>query len=98
VSDRIVLDVVCFDDADAQALGLATGAEIASETLATTFAIHSSATFDLLPTMSGQLASEWLGNVTSAAVEHFARFDAGAFANAGDFVVAVSRTEQIQSV
>ncbi len=98
VSDRIVLDVVCFDVKDAEALGHATGADIAAETLATTFAIHSPATFDLLPTMSGQLASEWLGNVANADVEHFARFDAGAFANMGDFVVAVSRTERIQSV
>ncbi len=98
VSDRIVLDVVCFDEQDAAALGHPSGADIAAETLATTFAIHSPATFDLLPTMSGQLASEWLGNVASADVEHFARFDAGAFANVGDFVVAVSRTERIQSV
>ena len=98
VSDRIVLDVVCFDEQDAAALGHPSGADIAAETLATTFAIHSPATFDLLPTMSGQLASEWLGNVASADVEHFARFDAGAFANSGDFVVAVSRTERIQSV
>ena len=98
VSDRIVLDVVCFDDADAQALGLATGAEIASETLATTFVIHSPATFDMLPSLRDQLASEWLGNVSSADVEHFARFEAGTFANAGDFVVAISRTERIHSV
>jgi isoleucyl-tRNA synthetase len=98
VSDRILLDVVCFDDADAQALGLATGAEIASETLATTFVIHSPATFDMLPSLRDQLASEWLGNVSSADVEHFARFEAGTFANAGDFVVAISRTERIHSV
>ena len=93
-----MLDVVCFNETDAEALGHETGADIAAETLATTFAIHSPATFDLLPTVSGQLASEWLGRVASAEVEHFARFDAGAFANAGDFVVAVSRTERIQSV
>lgn len=98
VSDRIVLEVVCFDDADAQALGLATGADIAAETLATTLGIHSPTTFDLLPTLSDQLASEWLGNVAHADVEHFARFEAGTFANAGDFVVAVSRTERIQNV
>jgi isoleucyl-tRNA synthetase len=98
VSDRIVLDVVCFHDADAQALGLATGADIAAETLATTFAIHSPATHDLLPTLRDQLASEWLGNVSSADAEHFARFEAGTFANMGDFVVAISRTERIQSV
>jgi isoleucyl-tRNA synthetase len=98
VSDRIVLDVVCFDDADAQALGLAAGADIASETLSTTFVIHAPATFDMLPTLHDQLASEWLGNVSSADVEHFARFEAGTFANAGDFVVAISRTERIHSV
>jgi isoleucyl-tRNA synthetase len=98
VSDRIVLDVVCFDDAEAQALGLATGADIASETLATTFAIHSPTTFDLLPSLHDQLASEWLGKVSSADVEHFARFEAGTFANVGDVVVAISRTERIQSV
>ena len=98
VSDRIVLDVVCFDDADAQSLGLATGADIAAETLATKYAIHSPATYDLLPGLRDQLASEWLGNVASADVEHFARFDAGAFANAGDFLVAVSRTERVHSV
>jgi isoleucyl-tRNA synthetase len=98
VSDRIVLDVVCFDVADARALGLATGADIAAETLATTLGIHSPATFDLLPSLSDQLASEWLGNVAQADVEHFARFESGTFANAGDFVVAVSRTERIQSV
>jgi isoleucyl-tRNA synthetase len=98
VSDRIVLDVVCFDEADATALTHATGADIAAETLATTFAIHSPATFDLLPSLSGQLASEWLGNVSSADVEHFARFDADAFANRGDFVVAVSRTERTHHV
>jgi isoleucyl-tRNA synthetase len=98
VSDRIVLDVVCFDDADAQALGLATGADIAAETLATTLGIHSPTTFDLLPTKSDKLASEWLGNVARADVEHFARFEAGTFANVGDFVVAVSRTERIHSV
>jgi isoleucyl-tRNA synthetase len=98
VSDRIVLDVVCFDEADAQALVLATGADIAAETLATTLGIHSPTTFDLLPTLSDQLASEWLGNVAHADVEHFARFEAGTFANVDDFVVAVSRTERIQNV
>jgi isoleucyl-tRNA synthetase len=98
VSDRIVLDVVCFDDADARALGLATGADIAAETLATTYAIHSPATYDLLPGLRDQLASEWLGNVASADVEHFVRFEAEAFANAGDFLVAVSRTERVHSV
>jgi isoleucyl-tRNA synthetase len=98
VSDRIVLDVVCFDDTDARALGLATGADIAAETLATTYAIHSPATYDLLPGLRDQLASEWLGNVASADVEHFVRFEAEAFANAGDFLVAVSRTERVHSV
>ncbi len=95
VSDRIVLDVVCFDDADARALGLATGADIAAETLATTYAIHSPATYDLLPGLRDQLASEWLGKVASADVEHFVRFEAEAFANVGEFLVAVSRTERV---
>ncbi|MSW97650.1 MAG: isoleucine--tRNA ligase [Actinobacteria bacterium] len=98
VSDRIVLDVVCFDQDDADALVLDTGADIPGETLATEFSVHSPQTYDLLPGLADQLVSEWIGAVAAVDVEHFASFEANAFANRGAFVVALSRTERTQNV
>jgi isoleucyl-tRNA synthetase len=100
VSDRIVLDLVFFADADADAVRAAVAAsapgavDIAAETLATAFAVRSPRDTDALESYRGVLASEWLGSVVSAAPEHFTRVDAGTYANQDAFVIAVSRTSR----
>ena len=98
VSDRINLDIVFFDEADALAVRSVTEVDIAEETLATAFVVHSPSTQSGLASHQAELASEWIGSVTAAAPEHFANFAAGAYANAGAFVVAVSRVNRVVNV
>ncbi len=98
VSDRINLVIVFFDEADAAAVRSVTEVDIADETLATAFVIHSPSTRSDLAAHQADLASEWIGSVTAVAPEHFANFAAGAYANAGAFVVAVSRVNRVVNV
>ena len=102
VSDRIRLDVVCFSDTDAQALlsvtTLDTTVDIAGDTLATEFVIHSPHTSPLLAGFAHDLVSEWIVAVTQSQPEHFVTFTAGQYANADTFIVAVSRQERTLNV
>ena len=102
VSDRIRLDVVCFADTDAEALlsvtALDTTVDIAGDTLATEFVIHSPHTSPLLAGFAHDLASEWIAAVTQSQPEHFVTFTAGQYANADTFIVAVSRQERTLNV
>ncbi len=114
VSDRIALDLVFFGDEDAAAVAAAlapeaaTGDEtaddasgavdIAGETLAADFAVHSPFGTPGLEENRDVLASEWLGTVTQAAPEHFARIAAGKYANQDEFIIAVSRKSVTQNV
>jgi isoleucyl-tRNA synthetase len=94
VSDRIRLDLVFDDETDASALRSATGVDIAAETLATRFAVHTtaeSASPDALP-------SEWLEELAGSPVEHYARFAPGQYANRGSFLVAVARESGLTDV
>ncbi|SDK72516.1 Isoleucyl-tRNA synthetase [Cryobacterium psychrotolerans] len=90
VSDRIRLDLVFSDEHDAASFGLASGVDVAGETLATRLATHRATSDD-----AGTLPSEWLEGLTGAPVEHYARFDAGRYANRGLVLVAVAREKGI---
>lgn len=98
VSDRIRLDVIFCDDTDAHALALAAGVDIAGETLATEFTVHSSATSSDLAQVVDGLASEWVPGLTAAAPEHIGDVEAGQYANAGRIVIAVSRVNRVLDV
>ncbi|TAJ46728.1 MAG: isoleucine--tRNA ligase [Herbiconiux sp.] len=114
VSDRIALDLVFFGDEDAAAVAaalapeavageetpdVASGAvDIAGETLATDFAVHSPFGTPGLEENRDVLASEWLGSVAQSAPEHFARIPAGKYANQDEFIIAVSRKSVTQNV
>jgi isoleucyl-tRNA synthetase len=98
VSDRIALAVVCFAEEDAVALRSVSDVDVAGETLATSFTIASMSTHGQLEALEAQLASEWIASVAGGSPEHIARFDAGAFANIGAFVVSVERESQVVDV
>lgn len=98
VSDRINLDVVCFSEEDAQALRLSTAADIAADTLATNFHIHSESTAAGLGSRESLSPTEWLPGVCAEAPEHFVVFPAEQYANEGPFIVAVSRVERTVNV
>jgi isoleucyl-tRNA synthetase len=99
VSDRIALDLVFFDDGDADALAAARASvDVAGETLATGFAVHSPRHTPSLEGYREVLPSEWLGAVTGRAPEHLARIAGGKYANRGEFVIAVSRKVASQNV
>ncbi len=98
VSDRISLTVVCFAEEDASALRSVVDVDVAGETLATSFTIASMSTHGHLDTVESQLASEWIASVAGGSPEHIARFDAGAFANVGAFVVSVERETKVVDV
>jgi len=85
VSDRIRLDLVFFADTDADTFALATGVDVAGETLATRFAAHSA------PADTAGTPSEWLPGLTGSIVEHYVRFEANHHANHGPVIVAVAR-------
>ncbi|SMG47275.1 isoleucine--tRNA ligase [Agreia pratensis] len=98
VSDRIVLDLVFFDDADADALRQASGVDIAGETLATTFTISGPRDTPGLDGYRGDLVTEWIGNVVAVAPEHVVRIGGAKYANTDDVIVAVSRQSGIRNV
>ncbi len=88
VSDRIRLDLVFFDDQDAETFALAAGVDVPAETLTTRFATHRAGDAAVL---TAALPSEWLPGLVGAPVEHYVRFDAGQYANQGAVLVAVAR-------
>jgi isoleucyl-tRNA synthetase len=98
VSDRIVLDLVFFADADADALRSVSVVDIAGETLATSFTVSGPRDTEGLDGYRGELVTEWIGNATATAPEHVVRVDAGKYSNEDDFVVAVSRQSGIRNV
>ena len=85
VSDRIRLDLVFIDDADAATFALATGVDVAGETLATRFNTHAA------PADTAGTPAEWLQGLTGSVVEHYVRFEADHYANHGPVIVAVAR-------
>jgi isoleucyl-tRNA synthetase len=94
VSDRIRLDLVFEDETDASALRSATVVDIAAETLATRFAVHTRAE----AASAHALPSEWLEGLAGSPVEHYARFAPGQYANRGSFLVAVARESGLTDV
>lgn len=89
VSDRISLGLVFADAGDADAISFVTDVDIAAETLATTSSIH---VFDeVAESVRAGTPAEWLPGLSGGPVEFYQEFPAGAFANAGSFIVAVSR-------
>jgi isoleucyl-tRNA synthetase len=98
VSDRINLDLVFFDEADAAAIRSAVAVDIAEETLATAFTVHSPSTEAGLAEKKEQLPVEWIGALTAMDPEHVAPFTAGVYANTGAFLVAVSRVNRVVNV
>jgi isoleucyl-tRNA synthetase len=98
VSDRIVLNLFCFDSADAAALKNCGEADIAVETLATSFGVHDPDFHAELAGFAGVSPAEWLPAMPGGMPEHFALIPAGQYANAGDFVIAVSRVNRVVNV
>jgi isoleucyl-tRNA synthetase len=98
VSDRINLDVVRFSEDDAHALQLPTDADIAGDTLATVFHIHSPSSTAALHDWVEFSPTEWLPGLTAIAPEHYVVFPEGQYANSGIFVVAVSRVDRVVNV
>jgi isoleucyl-tRNA synthetase len=90
VSDRIRLDVVFFDEADAATFALAAAVDVAGETLATRFASHTSSSVAADALAAGTPA-EWLPGLTGTPVEHYVRFEANHYANSAPVIVAVAR-------
>ena len=98
VSDRIVLDLVFFDDVDADALRQASAVDVAGETLATGFTISGPRDTPGLGGYRGDLVTEWIGNVVTTAPEHVVRIGGAKYANTDDVIVAVSRQSGIRNV
>lgn len=93
VSDRIRLNLVFDDEADAAAVESATDVEIAADTLATRFGVHNAPA-----EAKDSLPSEWLQSLTGGPVEHYVRIAAGQYANRGSFLVAVARENGLVNV
>ncbi|TFB85663.1 isoleucine--tRNA ligase [Cryobacterium levicorallinum] len=87
VSDRIRLDLLFQNEADADSFDLALGVNVADETLATTFSTHRPSQGEF----SADLPSEWLEARVGAPVEHYVRFEADHYVNLGAVIVAVAR-------
>jgi len=98
VSDRIVLDLVFFSDADADALRHASAVDVAAETLATEFTISGPRDTPGLDGYRGDLVTEWIGNAVTTAPEHVVRIGGAKYANTDDVIVAVSRQSGIRNV
>ena len=98
VSDRIHLDLFVLDLADAQALARAGDVDIAGETLATSFVVHSSLTAANLLELSTGLPAEWVPGLTAVSPEHIGDVAPAQFANAGRILIAVSRVNRVLNV
>ena len=99
VSDRIGLDLVFFDEADAASFDLAQTVNVAGDTLATRFATYRPSTDAALgsPAPAGTPA-EWLPGLIGAEVEHYVRFEKEHYVNHGAFIVAVARVNGLVNV
>lgn len=86
VSDRINLDIVFFSEEDAAAARWVDAVDIAAETLATTFAMHTAAELG-----GSDAASDGLSRVVPREPERLTDLDAGVYANEGRVLIAVSR-------
>jgi isoleucyl-tRNA synthetase len=93
VSDRIRLDLVFFSDEDASAVASVTDVDIAAETLATESHSYRAADNPSLAGYGDQLPSEWLSSVLLHDADFYQDFQAAQFANAGRFIVAVTRLD-----
>lgn len=98
VTDRIVLNLFCFDATDALALKNCGDADIAAETLATSFGVHDPDFHTELAGFVSVSPAEWLPAMPGGIPEHFAVIPAGQYANAGDFVIALSRVNRVVNV
>jgi isoleucyl-tRNA synthetase len=98
VSDRIVLNLFFFDATDASALKNCGEADIAAETLATSFGVHDPDFHAELAGFVSVSPAEWLPAMPGGMPEHFAVLPAGQYANAGDFVIALSRVNRVVNV
>jgi isoleucyl-tRNA synthetase len=98
VSDRIVLDLVFFSDADADALRQASTVDVAGETLATAFTVSGPRDTPGLEGYREDLVTEWIGTAVATAPEHVVRIDGAKYANTDDVIVAVSRQSGIRNV
>jgi isoleucyl-tRNA synthetase len=93
VSDRIRLDLVFFSDEDATSVASVTDVDIAAETLATESRSYRAAENPALAGYSDQLPSEWLSSVLLHDADFYQDFQTAQFANAGRFIVAVTRLD-----
>ena len=98
VSDRIVLDLVFFSDADADALRQASAVDVAGETLATGFTISGPRDTPALEGYRESLVTEWIGDAVATSPEHVVRIGGAKYANTDDLIVAVSRQSGIRNV
>jgi isoleucyl-tRNA synthetase len=98
VSDRIVLDLVFFADADADALRSAAAVDIAGETLATSFTVSGPRDTPGLDGYREDLVTEWIGRAVATAPEHVVRISGAKYANTDDVIVAVSRQSGVRNV
>jgi isoleucyl-tRNA synthetase len=98
VSDRIVLDLVFFSDADADALRQASTVDIAAETLSTSFTISGPRDTPGLDGYREELVTEWIGTAVATAPEHVVRISGAKYANTADVIVAVSRQSGVRNV
>lgn len=93
VSDRIRLDLVFFDDADAAAILRAADVDIAAETLALETELRWPERHPAIDGFARQIPSEWLASVVEHDAAFYQDFAADQFANAGRFIVAVTRLD-----
>jgi len=98
VSDRIRLDLIFFNQDDADSFARAVTVDVAGETLAVDFAVHSASTGFDAEAVSNAAESDWLPSVTGEAVEHSVRFDAQHYVNQGPLIVAVARENGLSNV
>ena len=98
VSDRIRLDLIFFNQDDADSFARAVTVDVAGETLAVDFTVHSASTGFDATTVENTVVSEWLPAVTGEAVEHSVRFDAQHYVNQGPLIVAVARENGMTNV
>ena len=99
VSDRIGLDLVFFDEADAASFDLAQTVNVAGDTLATRFATYRPSTHAALGAApQAGTPAEWLPGLIGAEIEHYVRFEAEHYVNHGAFIVAVARVNGLVNV
>ncbi len=93
VSDRIRLDLVFFDDADAAAIARAADIDIAGETLALETSVRWPERHPAIDRFARDIPSEWLASVVEHDAAFYQDYAAEQFANAGRFIVAVTRLD-----